>query len=33
MYIFSGPWSGPDGVLPPIETLQSWKLVEIVWKP
>ena len=23
MYIFSGPWSGPDGVLPPIETLQS----------
>ena len=33
MYIFSGTWSGPDGVLPPIETLQSWKLVEIVWKP
>ena len=33
IYVFSGKWHGPDGVLPPTEILQSWKLIEIIWKP
>ena len=31
-YVFTGTWSGPQGVLPSDETLKSWKVSKIVWK-
>lgn len=31
-YIFSGSWSGPDGLMPSDDTLKSWKVSKIIWR-
>lgn len=31
-YVFTGTWSGPEGVMPSDDTLKSWKVSKIVWK-
>ncbi|MDH3525635.1 MAG: DUF1131 domain-containing protein [Acidobacteriota bacterium] len=31
--VFSGPWDGPDGELPPLEVLTSWSVARLIWKP
>ncbi|PID46848.1 MAG: hypothetical protein CSB47_01815 [Proteobacteria bacterium] len=33
LYLFTGKWSGPKGLLPPATILYSWALEAIVWKP
>jgi hypothetical protein len=30
-YIFSGEWQGPEGLIPPDETLRNWTVSQIVW--
>lgn len=30
-YIFSGKWAGPQDLIPPDDTLQSWTVSKIVW--
>lgn len=30
-YIFSGKWAGPQDIIPPDETLQSWTVSKIIW--
>lgn len=30
-YIFNGKWAGPQSLLPPDDTLQSWTVEKIVW--
>ncbi|MGK9171976.1 RpoE-regulated lipoprotein [Yokenella regensburgei] len=30
-FIFTGEWSGPDGLMPPDDALKSWKLHKIIW--
>ena len=32
-YVFQGDWTGPDGIIPPLNVLQSWTLKEISCKP
>lgn len=31
-YVFTGTWSGPDGLMPPDDALKTWKVSKIVWK-
>lgn len=31
-YIFHGDWSGPDGVIPPQNILQTWSVKIILWR-
>ena len=31
--VFDGVWHGPDGRLPPPETLRTWEVQRIVWLP
>ena len=31
-YIFSGDWSGPEGIMPSDDTLQEWKVSKIIWR-
>lgn len=31
-YVFTGTWSGPEGLMPSDDTLKSWKVSKIVWK-
>ncbi|HCJ6373928.1 RpoE-regulated lipoprotein [Citrobacter sp. RHBSTW-00671] len=31
-YIFSGDWSGPEGIMPSDDTLQQWKVSKIIWR-
>ncbi|MDW2642390.1 RpoE-regulated lipoprotein [Citrobacter sp. HN-141] len=31
-YIFSGDWSGPEGIMPSDDTLQEWKVRKIIWR-
>ena len=31
-YVFTGTWSGPEGLMPPDDTLKSWKVSKILWK-
>jgi len=33
LYLFTGRWDGPDAQLPPTDTLHSWALESIIWKP
>lgn len=30
-YVFSGNWQGPEGLMPPDDTLKDWKVSRIVW--
>jgi len=30
-YIFSGKWAGPQDIMPPDDTLQSWTVSKIIW--
>ncbi|MFP1722889.1 RpoE-regulated lipoprotein [Lonsdalea quercina] len=30
-YLFTGRWSGPDGLMPPDDILQRWKVSKIIW--
>lgn len=30
-YIFSGKWAGPQDIIPPDNTLQSWTVSKIIW--
>lgn len=30
-YIYSGEWSGPEGLMPSDDILQSWRVSKIVW--
>lgn len=30
-YQFSGEWRGPEGLIPPDDTLKNWTLTKIVW--
>lgn len=31
-YLFSGSWSGPEGLMPSDDTLKSWKVSKIIWQ-
>lgn len=31
-YQFSGSWQGPQGLMPPDDTLKSWTLSKIIWR-
>ena len=31
-YVFTGTWSGPEGLMPSDDTLKSWKVSKILWK-
>lgn len=31
-YLFTGEWSGPEGLMPSDDTLKSWKVSQIIWK-
>jgi Protein of unknown function (DUF1131) len=31
-YLFSGDWSGPQGLMPSDDTLKNWKVSQIIWK-
>ncbi|NJQ18850.1 RpoE-regulated lipoprotein [Pantoea sp. LS15] len=31
-YIFTGTWSGPEGLMPSDDTLKNWKVSKIIWK-
>ncbi|KLV66181.1 RpoE-regulated lipoprotein [Citrobacter murliniae] len=31
-YIFSGEWSGPEGIMPSDDTLKDWKVSKIIWR-
>lgn len=33
IYLFVGKWDGPDGQMPPIDVLRSWKVKAIFWQP
>lgn len=30
-YVYSGEWSGPEGLMPPDDILKTWKVSKIVW--
>ncbi|MEI7366271.1 RpoE-regulated lipoprotein [Pectobacterium colocasium] len=30
-YVYSGEWSGPEGLMPPDDILKNWKVSKIVW--
>ncbi|WP_368747120.1 RpoE-regulated lipoprotein [Enterobacter cancerogenus] len=31
-YLFTGEWSGPEGLMPSDDTLKTWKVSKIIWK-
>ena len=31
-YLFTGEWSGPEGLMPSDDTLKNWKVSKIIWK-
>ncbi|EMF0717485.1 RpoE-regulated lipoprotein [Citrobacter freundii] len=31
-YVFSGDWSGPEGLMPSDDTLKDWKVSKIIWR-
>ncbi|MCF8578227.1 RpoE-regulated lipoprotein [Enterobacter ludwigii] len=31
-YVFTGTWSGPEGLMPSDDTLKNWKVSKIIWK-
>ncbi|MCU6308029.1 RpoE-regulated lipoprotein [Enterobacter quasiroggenkampii] len=31
-YVFTGTWSGPEGLMPSDDTLKSWTVSKILWK-
>lgn len=31
-YLFSGDWRGPQGLMPPDDTLKNWTLNKIIWQ-
>jgi Protein of unknown function (DUF1131) len=31
--VFDGTWDGPDGELPPPETLRGWTVERVIWRP
>lgn len=31
-YLFSGAWSGPDGLMPPDDVLKRWSVERIIWQ-
>ncbi|WP_395291507.1 RpoE-regulated lipoprotein [Enterobacter roggenkampii] len=31
-FVFTGTWSGPEGLMPSDDTLKSWKVSKILWK-
>ena len=31
-YLFSGDWRGPQGLMPPDDTLKNWTISKIVWQ-
>lgn len=31
-YVFTGTWSGPEGLMPSDDTLKSWKVSKIIWQ-
>ncbi|MEM6161796.1 RpoE-regulated lipoprotein [Erwinia sp. P6884] len=31
-YLFSGEWHGPEGLIPPDDTLKSWTISKIIWR-
>jgi hypothetical protein len=32
-YVFRGEYDGPDGQLPPLPVLRSWRISQLVWRP
>ncbi|HCR3978975.1 lipoprotein [Citrobacter koseri] len=32
IYLFSGEWNGPEGLMPPDDTLKNWKVSKIIWR-
>ena len=31
-YLYSGEWRGPEGLMPPDDTLKNWTLSKIIWQ-
>ncbi|ROP63039.1 uncharacterized protein DUF1131 [Enterobacter sp. BIGb0383] len=31
-YLFSGDWRGPQGLMPPDDTLKNWTISKIIWQ-
>ncbi|HKS32227.1 MAG TPA: RpoE-regulated lipoprotein [Enterobacteriaceae bacterium] len=31
-YLFSGDWRGPQGLMPPDDTLKTWTISKIIWQ-
>lgn len=31
-YVFSGEWSGPEGLMPSDDTLKNWTVSKIIWR-
>ncbi|WP_297122316.1 RpoE-regulated lipoprotein [uncultured Enterobacter sp.] len=31
-YLFTGEWSGPEGLMPSDDTLKNWKVSKIIWQ-
>ncbi|MET6678720.1 RpoE-regulated lipoprotein [Citrobacter amalonaticus] len=31
-YLFTGEWKGPEGLMPPDDTLKTWKVSKIIWR-
>ena len=31
-YVFTGTWSGPEGLMPSDDTLKNWKVSKILWQ-
>ena len=31
-YLFTGEWKGPEGLMPPDDTLKGWKVSKIIWR-
>lgn len=31
-YLLSGEWNGPEGLMPPDDTLKNWKVSKIIWR-
>ena len=31
-YLFSGEWRGPQGLMPPDDTLKNWTISKIIWQ-
>ncbi|QKJ88131.1 outer membrane lipoprotein [Paramixta manurensis] len=31
-YVYHGKWAGPEGLMPPDDTLKSWTVTKIIWR-